>query len=170
MKGKLLAAAFIFLCLAMGCATLESPKGSVKATPVITQAFASEEVRIGDTWKIYLKASDPNGEMIKIYAIVDQPGQTYPVSITRVGKENGKEFSGYLYLSTAPPSTIFEGTSITLTVQIQDRSGNFSRPAVFPLTMKGLATQEAPPQGVFEERDLGPVMVTVKGLIGSPKG
>ena len=169
MKGKLLAAVFVFLCLAMGCATLESPKGAVKATPVITQAFASEEIRVGETWKIYLNASDPNGEMIKIYGIVEQPGQIYPVSITKVSKENGKEFSGYLYLSTAPPAHPLDGTSITLTVQIQDRSGNFSQPAVFPLTLKSLAAQEAPPQGVFKEQDLGPVMIAITSLIGSPK-
>ncbi len=169
MKEKILAAVFVFLCLAIGCATLEGPKGVVKATPAISQTFASEEIRTGDTWKIYLNASDPNGEMKKIYAIVDQPGQTYPMSITRVSKENGKEFSGYLYLSTASPATPLEGTSITLTLQIQDRSGNFSPPAVFPLTLKSRATQEAPPQGVFKERDLGPVMVTLKSLIGAPK-
>ena len=92
MKGKLLAAVFVFLCLAMGCATLEeSPKGAVKATPVITQSFAAGEIRVGETWKIYLNASDPDGEMINIYGIVDQPGQTYPLSITRISKENGKE-------------------------------------------------------------------------------
>ena len=169
MNWKLLATVFVFLSLAMGCATLETPKGEVKATPAITQSFSSEEVRLGETWKIYLNASDPNGEMIKIYAIVEQPGQIYPVSITKVSKENGKEFSGYLYLSTAPPANVLDGTAITLTVQIQDRSGNFSQPAVFPLTVKSVATQEAPPQGVFKERDLGPVMVTVKSLIGSPK-
>jgi len=168
MKGKLLAAVFVFLCLAMGCATLESPKGAVKATPVITQSFAAGEIRVGETWKIYLNASDPNGEMIKIYGIVDQPGQTYPLSITKVSKENGKEFSGYLYLSTALPATPLDGTSITLTVQIQDRSGNFSQPAVFPLTLKSPGTQEAPPQGVFKDRDLGPVMVTIRSLIGAP--
>ena len=168
MNGKLLAAVFVFLCLAMGCAALESPKGEVKATPVITQSFASQEIRIRDNWKIYLNASDPNGEMIKIYAVADQPGQNYPVSITRVSKENGKELSGYVYLSTASPASPLDGTSITLTVQIQDRSGNFSQPAVFSLIIKSLATQEAPPQGVFKEQDLGPVMVTLKSLIGSP--
>jgi hypothetical protein len=169
MNGKLLAAVFVFLFLAMGCATLESPKGAVKATPVITQSFASKEIRIGENWKIYLNASDPNGEMTKIYAIVEQPGQINPVSITKVSKENGKEFSGYLYLSTAPPANVLDGTSVTLTIQIQDRSGNFSQPAVLPLLIKSVATQEAPPQGVFKEQDLGPVMITLKSLIGSPK-
>ena len=162
MKGKLLAAVFVFLCLAMGCATLESPKGEGKATPVITQSFASKEVRLGETWKIYLNASDPNGEIIKISAIVDQPEQIYPESITKVSKENGKGFSGYLYLSTATLANAPDGTSITLWVQIQDRAGNLSQPATFPLTLKSLATQEAPPQGVFREGDIGPVILTRK--------
>ena len=162
MNGKLLAAVFVFLCLAMGCATLMSSKEEVKATPVITQSFASREIRIGDTWKIYLNASDPNGEIIKISAIVDQPEQIYPESITKVSKENGKGFSGYLYLSTATLANAPDGTSITLWVQIQDRAGNLSQPATFPLTLKSLATQEAPPQGVFREGDIGPVILTRK--------
>ncbi len=169
MNGKLSTGVFVFLCLAVGCATLESPKGVVKATPVITQSFASSEIRVGENWKIYLNASDPNGEMIRIYATVEQPGQINPLSITKVSKENGKEFSGYLYLSTAPPANILDGTSVTLTIQIQDRSGNFSQPAVFPLLIKSRATPEAPPQGVFKEQDLGPIMITLKSLIGAPK-
>ena len=162
MNRKFLAAVFIFLCLAMGCATLMSSKEEVKATPVITQSFASREIRIGDTWKIYLNASDPNGEMTKISAIVDQPEQIYPEGITKVSKENGKGFSGYLYLSTNSLANAPDGTSITLWVQIQDRAGNLSQPATFPLTLKSLATQEAPPQGVFREGDLGPVILTRK--------
>ena len=162
MNRKLLVAVFIFLCLAMGCATLMGPKEEAKITPVITQSFASKEIRIGDTWKIYLNASDPNGEITKISAMVDQPGQIYPESITKVSKENGKGFSGYLYLSTASLAKVVDSTSITLLVQIQDRAGNFSPPAMFPLTLKSLATQEAPPQGVFREGDLGPVVLTWK--------
>ena len=167
MKRKILAVVFVFLCLAMGCATLESPKGEVTATPVITQSFASREVKIGDTWKIYLNASDPKGEMIKISAIVDQPGQINPESITKVSKENGKEFSGYLHLSTASLTNVLDGTSITLLVQIQDRAGNLSQPVAFPLTLKSLATQKAPPQGVFKERDLGPMVSRKSSWIDS---
>jgi hypothetical protein len=167
MNRKLLAAIFVFLCLATGCATLMSPKGEVNATPVITQSFASREIRIGDTWKIYLKASDPNGEMTKISAIVDQPEQINPESITKISKENGKEFSGYFYLPTAPWANILDGTSITLWVQIEDRSGNLSQPAAFPLTLKSLATQQPPPQGVFQERDLGPMVTRKSSWIDS---
>ena len=169
MRKQIGIALLVLLCVAVGCATLEGTGKGPKVTPVITRSFASEQVRLGETWKIYLNASDPNGEMTKIYAIVEQPGQVNPVSITKVSKENAKELSGYIYLSTAPPATPLDGTSVSLTVQIQDRSGNFSQPAVFPMIIKNLATQEAPPQGAFKEQDLGPIMVTLKSLIGSPK-
>ncbi len=164
MNRKILAASFVSLCLAMGCATLESPKGAVKATPVITHSFASGEMRVGDSWKIYLNASDPDGEMIRIFATVEQAGRSYPVSIRRVSKENGKEFSGYLYLSTTSSESALDGLSITLRIQIQDRSGEFSQPVVFPLVLSSLATQQAPPQGIFKEQNLGPIMVTLKGV------
>jgi hypothetical protein len=164
MNRKILAAVSVSLCLAMGCATLESPKGAVKATPFITQSFASEKIRLGDRWKIYLNAFDPDGQMIRIFATVEQPGQIYPVSITRVSKENGKELSGYLYLSTTSTNNALDGLSITLKIQIQDGSGNFSKPVVFPLVLSSLASQQAPPQGIFKEQDLGPVMVTLKGV------
>lgn len=167
MNRKILAAVFVFLCLAVGCATSESPKGERTATPVITQSFASREIKIGDTLKIYLNASDPNGEMIRISAIVDQPEQIIPESFTKVSKENGKEFSGYLYLSTAPWANAPDGTSITLWIQIEDRSGNLSQPVTFPLTLKSQGTQTGPPQGVFKERDLGPMVTRKSSWIDS---
>jgi hypothetical protein len=66
MNRKILAAVFIFLCLTMGCPTLESLEGEEKKTPVITQFFASREIRLGESWKIYLNASDPGLCMMPI--------------------------------------------------------------------------------------------------------
>ena len=99
--------------------------------------------------------------MAKISAIVDQPEKTNPESMAKVSKENGKEFSGYLRLPTAFLANAPDGTSITLWVRIEDRSGMRSQPVAFPLTLKRQGIQTAPPQGVFKERDLGP-MVTQK--------
>jgi hypothetical protein len=166
MKGKISAAFLLFLCLAMGCATLMGPKGE-QATPVITQSFASREIRIGDTWKVYLNVSDPNGEMIRILAIVDQTGQNNPERITKVSKEDGKEFSGYLCLSTGSLTNVLDGDSITLWIKIEDRSGNLSQSVVFPLTFKSEGTQTDPPQGLFNERELGPMVARKSSWIDS---
>ena len=138
-----------------------------KGTPVIIASFASKELRPGDVWKVYLKASDPEGKMRYIFATISQPGVgIYPVSITRIKEENRKELSGYLYLNTAPARvTQFFNRSLTLTVNIKGEGSQFSEPAVFPLFFQAQPTQEGPLEGVFKEQKLGPIMVTLKSGI-----
>jgi hypothetical protein len=139
-----------------------------KGAPVIDQSFASKELTAGGVWKVYLKASDPEGKMKYIFATVFQPGVGfYPVSITRIKGENRKEFSGYVYLNTAPaPSSSFFNLTLTLTVNIQGQGGRFSQPAVFPLYFQAKPTPEAPPDGVFKEQNLGPIMINLRTVSG----
>ena len=167
MSKKVLAVGFILLCLAIGSATLARAEAAGKAVPVITQSFASTKVWPGETWKVYLNVSDPGGEMKYIFAIVEQPGVgPYPLSIIRVKGGNRKEMSGYLYLVTATPWYPLDFVNLTLTIEVQDRSGNFSQPAAFPLSINSRYTQEAAPQGVFKEQELGPVMVRLRTIGG----
>ncbi len=152
----------VLLTLIGGCSTLQERRLSREAKPVITESFASPVVYFGETWKIYLKALDPDGEMTNIYADIQQPGMMpYSVSIIKVKKENRKELSGYIYLSTVSQSPL-SLTTLTLWVEIQDRSGKFSDPVGFPLSIENRAAQKAPPPGVFREEALGPVMVTLR--------
>jgi hypothetical protein len=142
-------------------------QGGGYSAPIITQAFAAKEIRPGETWKIYLNASDPNGGMKNIFAIIYQPGVgEYPASIIRVKEENRKELSGFIYLWTSAPWYPMDYVNIGLTVQVQNKSGNFSQPAFFPLSLTSRASQEAPPQGVFKEQELGPIMVRLKTVDG----
>ena len=162
---------FVFVFLAMGYFPLASsqPREGTDGTglPVITQAFASKEVRPGDTWKIYLNVSHPNGDLRRIFAVINQLGVgEYPVSMIRVKGRDDKELSGYLHLYTSAPGFSGEFVKLTLTVQVEDKSGKFSQPAVFPLFMQSRATQEAPPQGVFKEQDIGPIMVQLRNIPG----
>jgi hypothetical protein len=154
------------LFLTMGCAALaplevkEEKYG--KAVPVITQSFASKQLRPGDTWKVYLKASDPDGDMKNIYATIEQPGMaTYPISITRIKEGGGKDLSGYVYLNTVGVQGM-NFVTITLTVEIQDKAGHFSQPAVFPLSFHGGSKQQIPSPGTFQEKDLGPIMINLR--------
>jgi len=154
------------LFLILGCAALaplevkEEKYG--KAVPVITQSFASKQLRPGDTWKVYLKASDPDGDMKNIYATIEQPGMgTYPISITRIKGGGGKDLSGYVYLNTIGVQGL-NFVTINLTVEIQDKAGHFSKPAVFPLSFNFVSQQETPSPGTFAEKDLGPIMITLR--------
>ncbi len=135
------------------------------AAPVITSHFASPELRAGDTWKIYLKASDSDGDMRYIMATVQQAGVgVHPVGITRIRQENRKEFSGYVYLNTLGGTGLTFHT-LTLTLWVQDRAKNFSDPVEVPLYFGSrVEGQAAPPAGAYQDHDLGPVMISLRHI------
>jgi hypothetical protein len=139
-----------------------SSSANSSAGPVITQSFASQEIRPGDTWKIYINASDPSGRMKYIYAEIQQPGgMAYPISMTRIKTENRKDFSGYIYLNTISAGKPMDFITLKLVVHLGDGAGNFSESAIFPLEFSTRSVQSSPPAGVFKENDLGPVMIRV---------
>jgi len=165
---KKIIAVVALLFLTMGCAALggmevrEEKYG--KSIPVITQSFASKQLRPRDTWKVYLNASDPDGDMKNIVCVIEQPGRgVYPASRTRIAMENRKDLSGFIYLNTVG----VEGLNfviLTLTVQIEDKAGHFSQAAVFPLSFNSSYKQESPRPGTFQEKDLGPIMITLRPI------
>jgi hypothetical protein len=163
---KRILAGFVLLFLAVGCAAMEPievREGMYgKAIPVISQSFASKEMRPGDTWKVYLQASDPDGDMKNIYATIEQPGMaTYPASITKIKEGNGKELDGYIYLNTVGIQGL-NFVNLTLSVQIGDKAGHFSQPVVFPLSFNFRSKQQTPSPGTFQEKDLGPIMIKLR--------
>ena len=146
------------LIIGWGHSTLQASTG-----PVISQTFASKELVPGDSWKIYIKASSPDAKMKYFYATVEQAGGTaYPISITRIKGENQKELSGYLYLATQSAGIPMDYVTLNLVVQIRDDKGRFSEPLVFPLTFKARASIEPPPGNVFQEKELGPIMIRLR--------
>jgi hypothetical protein len=166
---------FVAFVLAMGGTMFDLRAAQMpaegKGGPVIVQSFASKELRAGDVWKVYLKASDPEGKMKYIFATISQPGVgVYPVSITRIKDENRKELSGYIYLNTAPaPPSAFFNLTLTLAVNIQGKGGVFSQPTIFPLSFNLKAIQGAPPDGVFKEQNLGPIMIDLRTVSGGSR-
>ena len=165
MEKWLLSILLLFVWVA-GCGTSTDTEDKEeiygKEAPVITASFASKKIRPGDTWKIYLQASDPDGDMNHIACTLTQPGKgDYSPAFIEIGEGNRKEISGYIYLNTLSP----DGTAwmnflnVTLTVQIGDKAGHYSGPATFPLAFNDLYTQEPPPAGVFKEEDLGQILV-----------
>ncbi len=101
--------------------------------------------------------------MKNIVCTIYQPGRgEYPVSITRIFPW-ASQLNGYIYLGTSA-FTHLNFTSLTLTVQIQDAAGQYSKPVQFPLSFNDLYQQEPPPPGIFKDHDLGPIMINVHGL------
>jgi hypothetical protein len=162
-------AGMVVLLLTVGCATMlsfeEREKLYGKEAPVITETYASKKMNPGDTWKVYLKASDPDGDMESIVATVQMVGSgTHPVSFTRIQDGNRKELSGYVSLSTPSGEGWLNNLTLTLTVQIKDRARHLSKAVAFPLEFNTRYVQEPPPPGVFPEQYLGPIMITLRSF------
>jgi hypothetical protein len=130
--------------------------------PAIINSFASKQIRPGDIWKVYLKASHPNGGMKYILSIIDGAGSHR--SIIRIKEENREHFSGYIYFKTFGMNNSPGFLTLTLTIWIKDTAGHLSQSVIFPLKLHNNIIPEKPPQGLFEEQDLGPIMVQLQNL------
>ena len=132
-----------------------------KASPVITQSFAAQEVDWRDTWKIFLKASDADGDMKTIILTWGRrEGAGSEITWTRIQEKDRRELSGYLYWYPGPNAQYFMYGF--LTVQIEDRAGHRSNVLSFPIEFKEGVRQVGPPRDIFQEKELGPVMIHLK--------
>ncbi len=162
---KGITAAIALAILLFGCVYLPAPDKS-EPLPQINQTFATKEVRPNDIWKVYINASDPSGNMNRIMARLEVSGIAgAPVSYTKVKKGDEKELSGYLYFETSSAGEALSYRTLTLTVQIQNKAGEYSNPAVFTMSFNPQAVRQNPPPGIFKEYELGPVMthITIPG-------
>jgi hypothetical protein len=126
--------AIFFIIIGLTLNSYAQTKGS---PPVINFSYAQERIRQGDDWRIYISASDPDGDMSKIYCVINQPGgQLYHPDMIRLKKGVEGNFSGYLVLRTSSNYNLW-GVSLTLTLMIEDRAGHESKPVDFPLTFNG---------------------------------
>jgi hypothetical protein len=129
MIGRVVQAVLLFLLLP-GCAAYQHPGDTTNADhpPVILATYAPEVIRPGNLWKVYLKATDADGDMKEIFAMMWQTGVGYySTDITRIKKGDAKEVAGYLYLNTPPDPTLLSDR-FTLTLLVRDREGNKSEP------------------------------------------
>jgi hypothetical protein len=136
-----------FICLIsmlLGVVLLIAPTGGAQSkpetkAPVITHTFAVEKGSYGYTWKIYIEAEDPDGDMAQIASVVDQPGYgRYPTDWIILKPQYQHHLKGYIQWNTysSKASYLKEWTQITLKVSIFDKSGNESNEVVFPFTFE----------------------------------
>jgi hypothetical protein len=114
------------------------PKPGTRA-PIIAHAFAEHKGYYGSIWRIYLEAEDPDGDMLKVASVVEQPGfGTYPTDWIYLKPRYRKNFKGYIQWNTFSSKTAYieEWTEITLRVSVFDKAGNVSNEIVFPFTFE----------------------------------
>jgi len=133
-------------------------KVTISNPPVIKNYFAVDKGYYGYTWKIYLEAEDPDGDMLKIASIVDQPGYgRYFTDWIILKPEFRKYLKGYIQWNIRSSSgSVPEWTEIQLKISIIDIAGNESNIIFLPFTFEsGLKDPDKyllPPP--FNQKDL----------------
>jgi hypothetical protein len=124
---------------------LIKPGGS---PPLITHSYASDKLHHGDIWRIYVEASDPDGDMLRFVCVFNQAGYgSYSAAYVVVKKQHREKMKGYLNFFSAAGAGLRmpEWTQLKMTLYIQDRGGNISNKVDFPLVLSRGARQEPPP-------------------------
>ena len=164
MMRKVCQALVVFLLLS-GCAAYQH-QGETADTghpPIILATYAPEVIRPGAVWRVYLKATDADGDMKDIAAVMRQTGfGYYSTDITWIKKGDAKEVAGYLYLNTPVDPTLLSDRFI-LTLLVEDRQGHKSEPVKVPFHFDYVEAEKLPEswQAVAENR-LGGILIKIQ--------
>jgi|TARA_B100000315_G_scaffold250571_1_gene283617 hypothetical protein len=133
----------------------EGPVGKAHE-PVIEAVSAQKEIGIGQLWKIYIRASDPDGDVDKIYVSFSQLGVSYialPLLLDRpVKKIQGAVLTWTTLASTSTQTGVIYASA---EVRVEDRAGNVSDSKTFEFILDPYGPKDkfAPPAALAE----GPV-------------
>ena len=130
---KLFIRFFFFLGLvSMMVADWTSSHAQANGDLVVNFSYAQGKIRQGDTWKIYLSVTDPEGNMGRVFFRILRPGGTdaFRKSFIVLKKEMRKEFAGYFALNTQQPNELED---FVLEVSILDRAGHERKTLLFPV-------------------------------------
>ena len=166
---------FLLFALVAGCTTYKGVKTAQDGgtPPMILGSYASESVRPGATWRVYLEAKDPDGDIQSIIAQLSQPGiGYYPVDFTYMKGADREGFAGYLILNTPRDYNLLQ-EYVEVKLTLLDCEGNKSEPVRFTLRFdlkSGYGPQEVPErwQGAAE-RKLGTIMVQIRSVVEDNK-
>ena len=134
-------------------------ESSAQGGPALEKVWAPSEVNFGDMLKIYIKASDPEGDMRWVMISAGKSGENDPAASVplRLKKQFRKNVNGYVYCQT--DRAIDRKVEGKFVIQIEDFKGNESQPmsVIVNLVPKGAKAQKAPAD--FQEIPIGPIML-----------
>lgn len=139
----------VFLFLS-GCAPVswvpaqapESQAIGVGQAPRLEDGFAVSSLWGGQTWRIFLRGSDPDGDMEYLWVVITQLGKHSETQLVHLKGPDRAGFSGFLALNT--PSWLRTWDFVRVEVRIRDRAGNLSDKATFEAQI-GFAPREGLP-------------------------
>lgn len=156
----------VLLGLVLGLAVLGTALESrAQTAPVLEKVWVSPQVNHGDLLKIYIKASDREGDMRWIMVSAGRGKGAIYGSVIRLRKENRKELNGYVFWDTG--KAVQKSVSGTVEITIEDWKGNESETLSLPVNIVSIGAKSQPAPGEFKEKAIGPVMIDATDL-GAP--
>ncbi len=153
----------------------EGPVGE-KHRPVIRAIAAQNEIGIGHLWKIYIHATDPDGDIDQIYVYFAQPGGSY-TSIPLVLRRPVKEINGAVLTWTTLAGSGFQMGAIyaSAEIRVEDRAGNISEPKTIEFTLDSFGPKDkfVPPPPFVKDLVYGQVDFPIQSeddLVGDNGG
>jgi hypothetical protein len=155
----------IFWGLALVLMVLGTAMDSHAQAPMLEKVWVSPEVNHGDLLKIYIKASDKEGDMRWIMVSAGRGKGAIYGSVIRLKKEDRKDLNGYVFWDTGKAAN--RTASGTVEITIEDWKGNESETLSLPVKIvsTGAKSQSAP--GEFKDKAIGPIMVEAADLGGA---
>ena len=152
-----------------GCAPTLTQKERVEKygpnPPVIDAYGAAAEAAAGRSWRVYVAAHDPDGDMDRVLFELDRPGYAIRDYHKRLGNDLGQSFSGYFYL-TIPNVSAWRGqallgNALTMECEIIDKAGHKSKLITLPFQVVLSPVPHQTPEGFaeVEANNLGPIMI-----------
>jgi hypothetical protein len=130
--------------------------------PRLEATFAAQAITPGDEWKIWLKGSDPDGDIQYIQVWLEFPSRASTPVRLEVDPDQARHLSGYLILNTlefgGDIQDLVSGW-LRLRVVLEDRAEHQSEAAEFSLQFSFGAQASQPPPGVFQDHFLGKIPV-----------
>jgi len=139
--------------MVLGAASVCSAQGG----PVLEKVWVAPETNHGQLLKIYVKASDPEGDIRWIYVSGGVGKQVTAGAPTRIKKGAGKEVNGYLYVNTK--DFRMQNISGTVEVMIEDWKGNESETKSVPVKIVAKGAKAEKPPADFKDEAIGPIML-----------
>ncbi|MEE9255896.1 MAG: hypothetical protein V3V56_01865, partial [bacterium] len=150
---------------------LEGPVGK-KHTPVVQAIAAQTEIRDGAFWKIYVSASDPDGDLDKIMVTFGQLGAAMFTPDILYQEKKSQSLNGSILVwadlnGGGATDTIYGTVEIT----VIDSAGNESAPKTMEFEVQQLGPNDSfvPPPIFDASNHLGQAefpLLTDEGLVG----
>jgi hypothetical protein len=153
------------LGLVLGVMVLGSAMVSIaQEAPKLEKVWAPAEYNFGSIVKIYVKASDPQGDMKWLVVTAGGAGITKPVGSAPVRLSKGlKDLNGYVYWDSSRAAQ--KSGTVTAEILIEDAKGNESeaKSVTIKMVAKGAKAEKTPAE--FQEVEIGPIMIKAIGKV-----